>query len=80
MSLKVHLSTLVASRGNWGCVTCLWLEGLKQEDRAAFDDWVIKKLSLVQLWDACALETPPLKVSISGLRNHIRHHRTADDA
>ena len=76
MSLSENLSNLVASRGNWGCVTCLWLEGLSKEDRGAFDDWVIKKLSLVQLWDACALETIPLKVSISGLRNHIRHHQT----
>jgi hypothetical protein len=49
---------------------------LSKEDRGAFDDWVTKKLSLVQLWDACALENPPLKVSISGLRNHIRHHQT----
>ena len=76
MSLSENLSNLVASRGNWGCVTCLWLEGLSKEDRGAFDDWVTKKLSLVQLWDACALEVPPLKVSISGLRNHIRHHQT----
>lgn len=76
MSLSENLSNLVASRGNWGCVTCLWLEGLSKEDRGAFDDWVTKKLSLVQLWDACALENPPLKVSISGLRNHIRHHHT----
>lgn len=75
MSLSENLSNLIASRGNWGCVTCLWLEGLSKEDRGAFDDWVTKKLSLVQLWDACALETSPLKVSISGLRNHIRHHQ-----
>jgi hypothetical protein len=76
VSLSENLSNLVASRGNWGCVTCLWLEKLSKEDRGAFDDWVTKKLSLVQLWDACALENPPLKVSISGLRNHIRHHQT----
>ena len=80
MSLAARLSTVVVSRGNRGCVTCQWLETLSKVDRAAFDDWVIGQHSLVQLWDICVSEEPPLKVSISGLRNHVRHHRTADDS
>jgi hypothetical protein len=26
------------------------------------------------LWDACAADDPPLTVSITAMRNHLRHH------
>ena len=80
MSLANRLQTVVVSRSNRGCVTCAWLETLPKADRKAFDGWVTEKHSLVQLWEICASEENPLKVSVSGLRNHVRHHRTADDA
>ena len=80
MSLSDRLSTVVVSPSNRGCVTCSWLEGLPKADRAALDAWVTAQNSLVQLWELCIGETPPLTVGLSGFRNHFRHHRSANDS
>ncbi len=80
MSLSDRLSTVVVSPSNRGCVTCAWLEGLPKADRAALDAWVTAEHSLVQLWEICSSETPPLTVGLSGFRNHVRHHRTANES
>ena len=80
MSLAARLSTVSVTRSNRGCLTCSWLKNLSTVDRAAFDDWVFGQQSLVQLWEMCASEDPPLEVGISALRNHVRHHRAADES
>jgi hypothetical protein len=77
VSLLDRLNAEGARRSNVGCVTCIYLNGLSKTDRAAFDSWIAEGHSVVQLWDACSGDEPPLKVSVTALRNHIRHHKPA---
>jgi hypothetical protein len=74
VSLSDRLNADGPRRSNVGCVTCAYVAGLSKADRAAFDAWVLGGHSLVQLWDACAADDPPLTVSVTALRNHLRHH------
>ena len=80
MSLADRLTTDGPRRSNSGCVTCCYVADLSKADRSAFDAWISGGHSLVQLWEACAGDKPPLTVSITALRNHVRHHKAADDA
>ena len=74
MSLADRLNIEGPRRSNSGCVTCVYIADLSKADRASFDAWILGGLSLVQLWEACASDNPPLTVSITALRNHVRHH------
>jgi len=78
MSLHERLQAVQPSRGNTGCVTCHYLEGLSAADRKAFDDWLAAGHSQIQLWEICSEEG--LTVGDSGFRNHLRHHRMADES
>jgi len=78
MSLQQRLAAVQPSRGNTGCVTCKYLEGLSSADRAAFDHWLASGHSQFQLWEICSAEG--LTVGDSGFRNHLRHHRMADES
>lgn len=81
MSLATRLQTVVASRANAGCETCKWLDSLTDSDRHAFDSWLKDGKSLAQLWEiATSEDINPLQVSITAMRNHIRHHRMADES
>jgi len=78
MSLQQRLAAVQPSRGNTGCVTCQYLEGLPEADRKAFDDWLAAGYSQIQLWEICTEEG--LTVGDSGFRNHLRHHRPSDES
>lgn len=81
MSLATRLNSVVATRGNRGCVTCSWVETLPKNDRRAFDEWVRSGKSLSQLWEiSTTLEADALKVCHTAFRNHCRHHRFADES
>ena len=78
MSLSKRLSTAVPNRANTGCVTCQWLQRLKPADVAAWNDWIARKLSVLQLWEIAASDPDnPLEVSVSAMRGHIRNHHKA---
>lgn len=78
MSLAKQLNQLVTSGEAWvsnrGCQTCHWLTKLSRDDRQAFDQWVESGKSISQLWEVCCQEDPSYPVSLSGLRNHLKHH------
>ena len=76
MSLADSLKNLVrdgrAKDSNDGCRTCRWLAAQSPADRKAFDEWVGAGRSQSQLYDVLtSLDYP---VSLSGLRNHLKHH------
>ena len=81
MSLANRLSAVVPERSNRGCVTCKYVETLPPRDKAAWDEWIKEGRSLAQLWEIASSDTEnPLKVSITGLRHHIRHHKASDES
>ena len=83
MSLAQRIAerAATANRSNRGCVTCKWLTDLSAADRRAWDDWIAEDKSLTQLWDiATADPVNPLRISITGLRHHVKHHKAADES
>jgi hypothetical protein len=75
MSLSDQLNSMQPKRSNQGCVTCKWLDTLKEPDRRAFDNWITDGKSIAQLWQACYDDTDnPLNISNTPFRDHIRHH------
>lgn len=76
MSLKKKIAEAIPRRANDGCQTCAWLETLPKADRQAFDEWILDGRSLLQLHAICIREeTNPLKISTTGFRHHMVHHR-----
>lgn len=76
MSLSKRLSSVVPLASNHGCRTCNYLTTLSKEDRQAFDDWLSSGNSATQLWEiCCADDENRLDVTISGFRNHMKHHK-----
>jgi len=81
VSLANRLSAVVPARSNRGCVTCKYVETLSTRDKIAWDEWISEGRSLLQLWEiACSDTDNPLKVSISGMRYHVRHHKASDES
>ena len=81
MSLANRLAAVVPTRSNKGCQTCAYLLTLKPQDLKAFESWIDEGRSVSQLWDiATSDHENPLRVSITGLRHHVRHHRIADES
>lgn len=74
MSLAKRLSVVQPSRGRRdGCATCLWLNTLPEEDRAAFYAWVDSGASITQMWEIASTDPDnPITVGISAMRLHIR--------
>lgn len=73
MSLANRLSVVFPNHSNRGCRTCKWLDNLTAADRAAFDQWLADGHSLQQLYEICAADNPPLDVSLTAFRHHLRH-------
>lgn len=75
MSLSKRLSSVVPVSSNHGCRTCQYLSTLTAEDRQAFDDWLASGHSATQLWEICCADPDHrLDVTLSGFRNHMKHH------
>ena len=75
MSLAKRIKAVDLSTANQTCRTCLFVAALTPEDRKAFWDWIDAGNSKAQLWELCRSENPPLDVSVTQFRHHIRHHR-----
>lgn len=76
MSLSKRLSAVVPVATNHGCRTCHYVNALSPEDKKAFDDWLASGHSATQLWEICCADTDHrLDVTISGFRNHMKHHK-----
>lgn len=81
MSLADRLAKVEAKRSNRGCVTCQWVDALSAPDRRAWDAWIAEKNSMSQLWEIATSDpVNPLSVSMTGLRHHLKHHRSADES
>ena len=78
MSLANRLNSVVPGRANAGCCTCKWLAALKVPDRRAFDRWIVDGHSKNQLYEICTHDDPPLTVSLTGFRAHLRHHKAIE--
>lgn len=80
MSLATRLAAVIPQHSNRTCGTCKWVEQLTAQDRAAWDEWILKDRSITQLWEiACADETQPYELSLAAMRMCIRtHYRNAD--
>ena len=76
MSLAKRLAAVNPQRGH-GCGTCHWLNGLPEEDRAAFTSWLAVGGNIAQLWEIASNdEDSPYTMSIESMRCCIRkHHR-----
>jgi hypothetical protein len=76
MSLSKRLSSVVPVASNNGCRTCHYVSALSDADLQAFDDWLAGGNSATQLWEVCCADPDnPLDVTISGFRNHMKHHK-----
>lgn len=75
MSLAQRLAAVVPQRSNRTCGTCVWINSLSGEDRAAWDDWLAGEKSIAQLWEiSSALEDSPYGLSLAAMRMCIRTH------
>jgi len=72
VGLADRINKVKPSLSNTGCRTCEYLASLTAEDRQAFDNWLARNYSTVQLWEMCVEDG--LEVSLSALRSHIKHH------
>lgn len=75
MSLANRLDAVIPTLSNKGCRTCAWLKTLSPKDVEAFQNWLTSGRSVTQLWEVATSSTDnPLRVSITGLRHHVRAH------
>ena len=75
MSLANRLAAVIPTPSNKGCRTCAWLKTLPPKDAEAFEGWLSSGRSVTQLWEVATSSTDnPLRVSITGLRHHVRAH------
>ena len=75
MSLAKRLSVVTPQSSCRRCGTCIWIERLSDEDRAAFEDWIGNDRSLTQLWQI-AVNDPdaPYGLSLGAMRACVRVH------
>lgn len=79
MSLAARLANAQPNRANNGCESCLWWDTIGAESRKLIDEWIDAGHSQAQLWDILSAtdedsDDPPLQVSLSGWRFHLKHH------
>jgi len=75
MSLAKRIEIVGPQANTQTCRTCAFVQALSEDDRQAFWAWIDAGNSRAQLWELCRTEDPPLDVSVSQFRHHIRHHR-----
>ena len=80
MSLAHRLKAVQPNSRNDGCQSCIWWKKIRPESRAAINEWLAAGHSIMQLHEIVAApsdddpDEPPLTVSLSGWRNHLKHH------
>lgn len=79
MSLADRLATAQPKRSNYGCQTCLWWPTISPESQKLINDWIDAGHSQAQLHAILTApdqdsDDPPLDVSESGWRFHLKHH------
>jgi hypothetical protein len=75
VSLAKRLSVVTPQSSCRRCGTCIWIEQLGGEDRAAFDDWIAQDRSLTQLWQIASMDTDhPYRFSLESMRSCVRRH------
>ena len=78
MSLAARLANAQPNRRNGGCQSCQWWTQISSESQKLINEWIDAGHSQAQLHDILAAgddgEDPPLPVSQSGWRFHLKHH------
>lgn len=72
MSLTDKIAAADPRRRNLGCVTCKWFAKLPAQDQKSFIDWIDNGFSIRQLHSMCRDNDPPLDISPTAFKNHVR--------
>lgn len=76
MSLANRLAAVIPQNSHKTCGTCKYVAQLAAADRAAWDDWIARDLSITQLWEiACADQDHPYPLSLAAMRMCVRSHQ-----
>lgn len=78
MSLAERIENARPNRGNHGCESCKWWATISAESQKLINEWIAADHSQAQLHDIITAsdggDDPPLRVSLSGWRFHLKHH------
>lgn len=79
MSLAARIANAQPNRANDGCQSCIWWPTISAESQKLINEWIDNNYSQMQLWEILAAtddtgDDPPLQVSLSGWRFHLKHH------
>lgn len=79
MSLAARLKSVQPNRANDGCQSCIWWPTISSESQELINEWIDKGHSQMQLHEILSApddssDDPPLMVSLSGWRFHLKHH------
>ena len=81
MSLSARLRSAQSEShpANRGCRSCEWFRELPTETKDLINEWLDGGFSLLKLHDIITTkddtsDSPPLTVSDSAWRSHVRHH------
>lgn len=79
MSIASRLKSAQPNRSNDGCQSCIWWGTISSESRKLIDEWIDNGYSQMQLHQILSAVDessgePPLEVSLSGWRFHLKHH------
>lgn len=77
-SLSDRLKSVQPNKANRNaCVTCAWIEKIKPETLTLINEWIDADNSQAQLHEILTQpsdDAPPLKISLTGFRFHLKHH------
>lgn len=78
MSLAARLVNAQPNRRNSGCQSCKWWATISADSQKLINEWIDAGHSQAQLHDILTTpddgDDPPLMVSQSGWRFHLKHH------
>lgn len=79
LSDRIREAQEKANYVNNGCRSCHWWSTISDETRALINDWIDAENSRLQLYIILSAnvegqDEPPLDVSDSAWRTHLRHH------
>ena len=80
MSLARRLKSVQPNSGNRGCRSCQWWQQIRPDSRKSINEWISANHSIMQLHEILSApsddpDEPPLDVSLTGWRHHMKHHK-----
>lgn len=77
MSLASRLKSAQVNPSNRGCQSCQWWDTVSKESKKLINEWLDAGYSRAQLYEILSQPDegdPPLPVSETGWRFHLKHH------